>query len=106
MSKYDDPLLEELRQEEIQKEKEQRRRELEEKAERGFKGRPRLYSDEELKEELRALDAELGRPPRLRDMRDHGLHSVDVYKERFGTWVDALLEAGIEPDERQLRKRK
>ncbi|ACM58521.1 conserved hypothetical protein [Halorubrum lacusprofundi ATCC 49239] len=53
-------------------------------------------SDEELLDDLRALADELGRSPTSRDMREHGSHSARTYTRRFGSWADAVDEAGID----------
>ena len=53
-------------------------------------------SDEELLDDLRALADELGRSPTSRDMREHGSHSAQTYTKRFGSWADAVDEAGID----------
>lgn len=61
------------------------------------------YTDEELLDEIRRLNRELGHPPTLQDLRDHGDHSASTYYDRFGSWRDAVQAAGFEgqdPEER------
>lgn len=69
----------------------------------GFEPRraPGSLSDETYLERLRELADELDRIPRELDMNEHGPHSVDTYKTRFGSWIDALEAAGLEPDPEQ-----
>lgn len=58
------------------------------------------HTEEELCEELRRLADELGRTPRRDEMRERGNMTSMVYTSRFGSWNDALREAGLEPFER------
>ncbi|NGM71427.1 hypothetical protein G6M89_20935 [Natronolimnobius sp. AArcel1] len=46
--------------------------------------------------ELNRLAETLGRTPTTTDMNEHGAHSIGTYRKRFGSWDDALDEAGIE----------
>jgi hypothetical protein len=62
-----------------------------------------IYSTEELLTELQRLAEERGRPPTTEDMRNHGRMSTQPIVNRFGSWIDALREAGLEPTEQQLR---
>lgn len=63
--------------------------------------RPPQYTDEELLTELRELAERLGRyPPRKRDMNEYGAHSGRTYQLRFGSWSEAVAEAGFEPREK------
>lgn len=62
--------------------------------------RPQQHSDEELLTELRDLAERLGRgPPRKNDMDKHGAHAPRTYQLRFGSWNEAVAEAGFEPRE-------
>ena len=74
--------------------------------ERGFdsaKGRgihrASSHDEEEVKQvlttELERLADELGRTPGLRDMNQHGGHSSKTYQKKFGSWNEALKQAGI-----------
>jgi len=62
-----------------------------------------IYSTEELIAELQRLAEERGRPPTTDDMWKHGRMSTQPFVNRFGSWIAALREAGLEPTERQLR---
>ncbi|MDZ7689048.1 MAG: hypothetical protein U5J64_10115 [Halobacteriales archaeon] len=57
--------------------------------------------EDALLEELRLLHDELGVPPRTIDMGKHGRFSPALYSDRFGSWRDALEEAGIEGEPRR-----
>jgi len=52
-------------------------------------------SDDELKRELQRLADDLGQVPRAEDMDSHGEYSAVTYHRRFGSWLDALGEAGL-----------
>lgn len=52
---------------------------------------------EELVNALQELAMELGRAPSQRDMNDEGEYSVRPFYREFGTWLNALEEAGMEP---------
>lgn len=47
---------------------------------------------------LQKMADELGRPPRYDEMRIKGPHSTSVFESRFGSWGEALEEAGLDPD--------
>lgn len=51
----------------------------------------------ELKDEIRRLADELNRPPTRDEMEQQGTFGHSVYSYRFGTWTDALIVAGLEP---------
>jgi len=59
--------------------------------------------DPESKVPTEALIAEIkrlsvdGDPPSATDMRQNGEYSVSTYRDRFGTWNEALEEAGFDP---------
>lgn len=63
-----------------------------------------IYSTEELLTELRRLESELEKPPTTDGMAENGHMSAHPYLQRFGSWIDALKRAGIEPSEQQLRR--
>ncbi|RLM67618.1 hypothetical protein DVK07_12730 [Halorubrum sp. Atlit-26R] len=54
-------------------------------------------SDAELLVELRQLAGDDGSPPTLSDIRERGEHAASTYRDRFGSWADALEAAGFEP---------
>jgi hypothetical protein len=56
------------------------------------------YTSDQLLEALRALAAELGRPPRTTELRGRpDLPSPSTYRLHFGSWSAALRAAGLEP---------
>ena len=55
------------------------------------------HSRDALLEELRRVAEEYGSPPRFRDMDAHGQYAARTYVDRFGSWNDAVAEAGFEP---------
>lgn len=57
--------------------------------------------EETLLEELTLLHDELGVPPRTIDMGKHGRFSPGLYSAEFGSWKEALEEAGIEGEPRR-----
>ena len=50
-----------------------------------------------LKGEIRRLADELNRPPTRDEMEQKGNFGHSVYSNRFGTWTDALIGTGLEP---------
>ncbi|WP_137284564.1 homing endonuclease associated repeat-containing protein [Halorussus salinisoli] len=52
--------------------------------------------DLELLSELQRLAEEFGRPPKKSEMADHSKYSGTTYKERFGSWNNALQEAMLD----------
>lgn len=61
------------------------------------------YDRETLLQELQRVDTITDRPPRRRDLDEHGEYPHDAYDEAFDSFIHALEEAGIEPDEKQYR---
>lgn len=63
----------------------------------------------DLLEELRRLAEEIGQVPSIRDMTKRGRYSKDTYCSRFGSWRDAVREAGMNPHpasaQKQMSKR-
>ncbi|QLH81254.1 homing endonuclease associated repeat-containing protein [Halosimplex pelagicum] len=55
------------------------------------------YSDTDLLSEIERLADELGHPPSLTEVREHGQYSVTTYYDRFGSWQDAVEAAGYDP---------
>lgn len=54
------------------------------------------YTDDELLESLRELADDLGGKPRARDVTEHRSHSARVYRDRFGSWSEAVEKAGLD----------
>lgn len=54
-------------------------------------------SDEELLAELRQLAENKDTPPTMTDLRERGSHSIETYNYRFGSWREAVSQAGFEP---------
>jgi hypothetical protein len=54
-------------------------------------------SDEELLAELRRLADDEDTPPTTTAYRERGSHSIKTYDYRFGSWREALSQAGFEP---------
>ena len=61
---------------------------------------PERIPDDRLLEELQRLADELGRTPKVQDMRDRGAFTAKTYQKRFGSWTDALAAADFEPNKR------
>jgi hypothetical protein len=58
------------------------------------------YSDEELKTALRELAAELNKSPTVADIQSRDdLPSRSTFRSRFGSWNDALVAAGLDPNQ-------
>jgi len=53
-------------------------------------------TDKEYLEELHRLKDELGRCPRVRDMKEHSRFSEQPYQSRWGSWNDAIKAAGMD----------
>ena len=53
-------------------------------------------STNKLLDEIHRLFEQLNRVPTQDEMYDMGKYSVDVYQNRFGTWNNAVKEAGLE----------
>ena len=57
----------------------------------------RTATEEDVITTIQDLAAELGRPPKAREMENHGAWSVKVAQRCFGRWNRALRCAGFEP---------
>lgn len=57
-------------------------------------------SDVDLCDALADLADELDTIPNSADMNEHGPYSAGTYNNRFGSWRDALVAAGLDPDAR------
>jgi len=56
------------------------------------------YTEEELIEAIRELNEQVSRtPPRKSDMNKYGDHAAGTYQHRFGSWNEAVAQAGFEP---------
>jgi hypothetical protein len=55
---------------------------------------------EDLLNEIKRLREELGRTPATRDMQEDGKYTATRYFDNFGSWNDAVREAGFEPNNR------
>lgn len=53
-------------------------------------------SKETFLEELTQLASQLGRTPTYTDMKRHGEYSATAYQRKFGSWNNALTEAGFD----------
>jgi hypothetical protein len=58
---------------------------------------------EALLEDLQRVDSITERPPRRTDIEQYGEYPYDAYNEEFESFIHALEDAGIEPDEKQYR---
>lgn len=66
-------------------------------------GRPRLWTEEKLLDALRKRAVELGRVPKVADVRpSFGTASARTYALRFGSWKAALSAAGLPPEKAAL----
>ncbi|ELY99594.1 homing endonuclease associated repeat-containing protein [Natrialba aegyptia] len=61
----------------------------------------RRVPDEELLKAIRDLADELGRVPSAPEMDDQGAYSQRTCANRFGSWANAVHEAGLEPAGKQ-----
>ena len=50
---------------------------------------------DELIKELQQVKDELGEPPSANNMREYGEYPVSTYRYRFGSWANAVREAGF-----------
>jgi hypothetical protein len=55
------------------------------------------YSDQELLNHIKRLAQSIGETPTLRDLEKQGDYSPNPYYSHFGSWSDALREAGFTP---------
>lgn len=58
----------------------------------------RQVTDGDLFDELERMANVLGRPPTETEMSELGDHSPETYRKRFGSWHEAISEAGLDPD--------
>ncbi|MFH5843546.1 homing endonuclease associated repeat-containing protein [Haladaptatus sp. CMAA 1909] len=58
----------------------------------------RRFSTREMCDELERMAGVLGRPPTSTEMDEFGEYSAATYRRRFGSWVNALTDAGLNPN--------
>lgn len=58
----------------------------------------RRIPDSDLIDELVSVSEAIGRTPRRDDMEEKGQYSSSTYKNRFGSWNEALEAAGFQPN--------
>jgi nucleotide-binding universal stress UspA family protein len=63
-----------------------------------------LFTRDELLAEIQRVGQQVDRPPTTEQMTDLGKYSPSPYQHVFGSWVEALKEAGYEPTTHQLRR--
>lgn len=63
-----------------------------------------LFSRDELLAEIQRVGQQVDRPPTTKQMNELGKYSTSPYQRLFGSWVEALREAGYEPTTHQLRR--
>ena len=56
--------------------------------------------EEELITELKQLAGDVGKTPSYSDMEEHGTYTAETYKNRFGSWSEAVATANLEPNRR------
>jgi bifunctional DNA-binding transcriptional regulator/antitoxin component of YhaV-PrlF toxin-antitoxin module len=60
----------------------------------------KVYSDDDLLTELNRVASELSYPPTMSQMDELGEYNPVTYRQRFGSWEEALIEAGLNPKNR------
>lgn len=69
--------------------------------EAGFEvNEPRRIPTEDLLDEIRRLAEELNQTPTKKQLNDRGQYYGQSYQKRFGSWNEAVREAGLEPNQR------
>jgi len=69
--------------------------------EAGFEpNQPRKIPTDELLNEIRQLAQRLNKTPTKKQMNDLGEHSSRTYQTRFGSWSEAVRQAGFKPNQR------
>jgi len=61
--------------------------------------RDQIVTDADLTlDDIRRVADELGKPPTAKEMSEHGEYSQRVCQKKFGSWNEALREAGYAPN--------
>jgi len=55
----------------------------------------RQYTRKEILENIREVSNKYGRAPTMEEYRDDGIVSVETVENKFGTWNEALNQAGV-----------
>lgn len=63
----------------------------------GFKTGQQRVGDETLLQDVQRVAEKVGRSPPIQVYREHGNHSGNTLKRRFGNWNKTLKAAGLEP---------
>lgn len=61
-------------------------------------------TSEDLLDELHRLSGKLQKTPTASEMREHGRFSIGAYQSHFGSWNNAIEEAGLEVNLEQTYK--
>lgn len=64
----------------------------------GFTPNKQDISREDLIDEIQRMVDEEGEVPTKRDLKELSKYSYDAYRNEFGSWNEAVLEAGFEPN--------
>jgi hypothetical protein len=64
--------------------------------------RPTNVPKDRIIEAIQALADQLGHPPTVDEMNNHGKYSRKTASKRFGSWNDALRSAGFEPHNEEI----
>lgn len=62
------------------------------------------FTKEELLEDIEKVAAALSKTPSQLEYEEHGEHSYTTAQARFGTWNEAVSQAGLEPNNRRRAK--
>jgi hypothetical protein len=69
--------------------------------EAGFEpNQPRKISKDDLLNEIRRLARQFNRTPTKKQMNEMGEYYGQSYQKRFGSWSEAIRQAGLEPNQR------
>lgn len=55
-------------------------------------------TDEDLIDDLKDFSNSIGKTPTSRELDEYGPHNTSTYQDEFGSWNDALIAAGLEPN--------